>query len=205
MIFPKLHISIERWKWNEKYGVYVSTEGNVRGKYKKPLKILVAPNGYLKVRTKEGLQSVHRLVLITFRSIDNEDGMTVDHLNHNKRDNRISNLEWVTGKENQKRANNDLIVDESVSFNDFINDKESVKKEIRNKLDSNQTCYVSYIVPNIGEKKGTLEEMAEYILKTRNPNSINNMNFGQVLGGLKNRIKNITGSYCGYQFRYIDE
>ena len=38
--------------------------------------------------------------------------LTVDHLNHNKRDNSLSNLEWVSKDENQKRANNDLIIED---------------------------------------------------------------------------------------------
>ena len=35
--------------------------------------------------------------------------MTVDHLDHNKRNNCISNLEWVTREENQERAQADIV------------------------------------------------------------------------------------------------
>ena len=35
--------------------------------------------------------------------------LTVDPLDHNKRNNSLSNLEWVTEEENQKRAKQDFI------------------------------------------------------------------------------------------------
>lgn len=36
--------------------------------------------------------------------------LTIDHLNHNKRDNTLKNLEWVTRGENQKRAIEDYFI-----------------------------------------------------------------------------------------------
>ena len=54
--------------------------------------------------------------------------MTVDHLNHNKRDNSLKNLEWVTKEENWKRAKEDYCqnFDEEKSFLD-IEKKEYIK------------------------------------------------------------------------------
>ena len=54
------------------------------------------------------------LVLLTFRPIPNAEDLTVDHLNHNKRDNSLSNLEWVSKVENQERAKTDLLKDQQL-------------------------------------------------------------------------------------------
>jgi hypothetical protein len=47
--------------------------------------------------------------MMTWKPIANADSMTVDHLDHNKRNNRLSNLEWVTEEENKRRAAEDLV------------------------------------------------------------------------------------------------
>ena len=47
--------------------------------------------------------SVHRLVLSTFKEIP-FDNAQVNHINGNKRDNRVENLEWVSAKENTLHA-----------------------------------------------------------------------------------------------------
>lgn len=47
---------------------------------------------------------VHRLVLITFKPIKNYENYSVDHLDCNKTNNNLNNLEWVTSKENTHRA-----------------------------------------------------------------------------------------------------
>lgn len=74
------------------------------------LKPRVNPNGYLIVvlydenRVPHQL-SVHRLVAQSF--IPNHDGYPyVDHLDGNKTNNMVDNLEWVTPKENSIRAVN---------------------------------------------------------------------------------------------------
>jgi hypothetical protein len=41
---------------------------------------------------------------LTFKPIDNPDEMQVDHVNCNKSDDRLENLDWVTPKENCRRA-----------------------------------------------------------------------------------------------------
>ena len=61
------------------------------------------------IKTPYGLKSAHRLVMLTFKPIPNAEDLTIDHLNHNKRDNSLNNLEWVTLKENQARAMNDFV------------------------------------------------------------------------------------------------
>lgn len=58
-------------------------------------------NGYLIIRVKGKLMYVHRLVMLAFHG---KSDLTVDHLNMNKQDNRLENLEYVTVVENTKRA-----------------------------------------------------------------------------------------------------
>ncbi len=113
MIFPKLHITLERWRWNKTHQLYVSTLGNFMTKDKQVAKVYTSENGYLTVKsrgTEKKFVQAHRLVMKTWKPIDNADKMTVDHLNHNKRDNSLQNLEWVTKEENTARATADHMV-----------------------------------------------------------------------------------------------
>ena len=96
---------MEQWKTIQGYENYeVSSEGRIRnkktGKILKPVK---KSNGYLQITLCKDSKhhkvfSVHRLVAIYF--IPNpENKPTVNHINENKEDNRVENLEWMTGAE----------------------------------------------------------------------------------------------------------
>lgn len=66
-------------------------------------------DGYMRVslKTTNGGKKwflVHRLVMITFQPIENPELFEVDHLYGIKNDNRDTQLEWVSGVENIKRA-----------------------------------------------------------------------------------------------------
>lgn len=97
---------IEEWKDIKGYeGLYqVSNLGRVFGiKRQRFLNIVYDRNGYSKVKlTKNGigkLLSVHRIVAINF--IDNEyNKEEVNHIDEDKTNNMVSNLEWCTRKEN---------------------------------------------------------------------------------------------------------
>ena len=110
-ILPKLHFFLERWKWNEDYQIYVSNMGRFKYPNKTDLFVKTGDSNYLYVETAQGLRSVHRMVMITWRPIENADSITVDHIDHNPRNNALYNLEWCTRKENLKRANRDKIED----------------------------------------------------------------------------------------------
>lgn len=49
-------------------------------------------------------KQVHRLILETFSPIDNMSEMQVNHIDGNKANNKLENLEWVTPKENTHHA-----------------------------------------------------------------------------------------------------
>lgn len=96
---------MEEWKTIEGYENYeVSTAGQVRNKKTgKILKQWKNNRGYLKVNLcKNGKQkcfSVHRLVAIHF--ITNPHNLPeVNHINENKEDNSVDNLEWCTRQYN---------------------------------------------------------------------------------------------------------
>ena len=110
IILPRFLFKIERWKWNSDYRVYVSNLGHIKNEHKQDLPVYIDDNGYCRVHTACcRYKTVHRLVMLTWRPIPNAEELTVDHLNHNKRDNSLENLEWVTEEEKLRRAAEDLI------------------------------------------------------------------------------------------------
>ena len=109
-ILPSFNFNIERWKWNKEYRVYVSNMGHFRDEYKAPIPIKINQAGYCVVKTYVSkIILAHRLVMMTWCPTRDMENLTVDHLDHNKRNNAISNLEWVSKGENQRRAKADYI------------------------------------------------------------------------------------------------
>ena len=110
IILPRFLFKIERWKWNSDYRVYVSNLGHIKNEHKQDLPVYIDNNGYCRVHTVCcSYKTVHRLVMLTWRPIPNAEELTVDHLNHNKRDNSLENLEWVTKEEKLRRPAEDHI------------------------------------------------------------------------------------------------
>ena len=100
---------LEKWKTIEEANGYeVSNLGNVRNKItQKILKGRLSKSGYLQVSVKLNETQkfsnryIHRLVAIHW--INNlENKKEVNHIDGNKENNHILNLEWVTSSENQK-------------------------------------------------------------------------------------------------------
>lgn len=109
---------MEKWKDIDGFpGYQVSNEGRVRS-YRTYHRIMaetshilrprVNPNGY-EIATlydeygRPHQVSVHRLVATAF--LPNSDpSLVVDHLDYNKTNNNVRNLEWVTIEENSRRA-----------------------------------------------------------------------------------------------------
>jgi hypothetical protein len=102
--FPRFHITVERWKFNEQYKVWVSNQGNVLDENKNLIKRMTSNQKYMIFKIDGSLVQAHRLVLMTWQPRKDMDKLTVDHINSNPRDNRLCNLEWVTEEENCRRA-----------------------------------------------------------------------------------------------------
>lgn len=111
-MLPILHFSIERWRKNEEYGVWVSTHGRIRLiKNKDFLNPRINQNGYCVVFTDKGREFVHRLVAYTWLGGKRNAKYNIDHINSNKRDNSVRNLRWIEVELNQDYARYTLCTD----------------------------------------------------------------------------------------------
>lgn len=101
---------ITNCKYQLKFDYYITDDGRV---WSERTQKFLAPqydkNGYVKVQMRSTdncshRYSVHRLVLENFKPVDGMDKLQVNHKDGNKTNNNLSNLEWVTYKENIQHA-----------------------------------------------------------------------------------------------------
>ena len=154
----------EIWKDSPEYeDLYqISNYGRVRSKdkivkvncqnnkhVKVPFFCYVYPGKFIKLQTnkfgyttvflhKNGKQKgffIHRLVMQTFNPILSDANYQVNHIDENKNNNTISNLEWCTAKENvnhgtciQRRSSKQMVTNKNrrpvVSIDEFGNETE---------------------------------------------------------------------------------
>lgn len=203
-MLPRLHFNIERWKYNKDYKVYVSTMGNFKDENKQPIKPLTTnKNRYLHIKTNNRIIAAHRLVLITFKPNPDYKNLTVDHLDHNTRNNSLSNLEWVSEKENLERATTDQIVFRKSEIKKTIMSRPQniqIKKEfgVEQIQKGNCICFGEY-------KVKTCTAAAELILiKNELPHS--ELDIKRTANRIGLAMKN-NKNYFGYKFerKYVDE
>ena len=103
-------IPITHCKYNLKFNYYVTDDGKI---YSERTNKFLSPqrdkNGYLKVQMisedgKRHRYSVHRLVLENFSPQEDMANLQVNHIDGNKENNKLANLEWVTCQQNIQHA-----------------------------------------------------------------------------------------------------
>lgn len=96
-------------------GYQVSDTGLVRSFKKAKEGRLLTPHpnrkGYLAVGLidadgNQHTQNIHRLVLMTFQPCTDMESLTVDHIDGDKLNNNLSNLQWLTNEDNVSKAAN---------------------------------------------------------------------------------------------------
>ena len=92
------------------YHYFATDDGHIYSEHlKRNISEYFDKDGYKKVRLSNGdgsrkVFSVHRLVLETFEPNENSANLQVNHKDGDKTNNALSNLEWVTCKENINHA-----------------------------------------------------------------------------------------------------
>jgi len=100
--------TLERWKSISEFPNYeVSNLGNIRHKKnRKVLKQSKHKNRYSMISFRKGgkqyCRYIHRLVLFAFFGY--EEGMECNHVDGDKTNNKINNIEWCTKSDNLKHA-----------------------------------------------------------------------------------------------------
>lgn len=96
---------MEKWKQIKNLHYSISNLGNVRndntGKQLKPQKNIY---GYMVILLYDNGSplycQIHRLVLEAFKPVENMQNLQVNHIDNNRSNNNLNNLEWVTPSEN---------------------------------------------------------------------------------------------------------
>lgn len=200
-----IHVCIEKWKFNKRYQLYVSNLGNFKDKNKESITPKVEKDGYLVIpvcNNKRGeikYLFAHRVVMETWCPKANmwKDKLTVDHKNHNKRDNTTKNLEWVTRKENLTRAAADFYRDDKDKEIQSLRDKIKTLEERVEILE----CSKNIIIQASGLHNFlNWKEVKDYLAKTT-PNT-SHLSALQIKAKIDKAIKT-NKTYCGYAWKII--
>lgn len=100
-------IKVKNVIFNQKY--LIDEEGKIWSPYKKDyLSPCPTSKGYYRIvlQTSKGRKTfqLHRLVLETFCPNDNSENLEVNHIDGDKSNNKLQNLEWCTGSFNVRHS-----------------------------------------------------------------------------------------------------
>lgn len=101
---------ITNCKYDLKFDYYITDDGRVWSeKTKKFLSAQYDRDGYVKVQmrstdNKSHRYSIHRLVMENFKPFKGMENFQVNHIDGNKENNSLENLEWCTASENIHHA-----------------------------------------------------------------------------------------------------
>lgn len=200
-----IHIEIERWKFNKQHNLYVSNMGNFKDKNKEDIKLTIERGGYLTVpvcNNKQGKVKylfAHRIVMETWCPRANmwRDKLTVDHLDHNKRNNTYKNLEWVSNKENLRRATADMVYDDKDALVQQLQNKVKMLEMELERFSSDKLKITAVGIKNFN----SWNEVKEFLIsKNQNYRNANNKTMEKaILKAYHNGNK-----YCGYHWKVLN-
>jgi hypothetical protein len=110
--------------------------------------------------------------MLTWRPTDDAENLTVDHLDHNKRNNSVDNLEWVTQEENLRRASVDLLPDNEceVEVKPVVKPKQLLYPKTKAELKKYQEILASVTHYQIKPYAHNAAGSPSYVLDYTNPN-----------------------------------
>ncbi len=135
---------VELWKHKE---YNISEDGTITNKITgKVHKHSLNKEGYKVVTINYQQHLVHRLLLLSFKLSTHFIDAYVDHIDGNKLNNKLDNLEWVTAKENAIRARKVIGYKQSIESIKIGADKQAVTKR---KLSSTNILLIQEILDKI--------------------------------------------------------
>ena len=103
-------VKIVNCKYDLKYDYYANDNGSIYSAISnKTLSYQLDKDGYAKVQLsstdgKRHRYSVHRLILENFQPVENMDKLQINHIDDNKLNNKLENLEWCDSSYNNTHA-----------------------------------------------------------------------------------------------------